>query len=400
MQPEDPATGEDALVGEVFSDYVARLGPDGEPPDTDCYQRVRHGLRAVVVGELRRRGLWQSPPSFLGAMGARWNRDALGELVSDAYVFIFVRRLRGLRDQQKLKTNIRPMVIKNVRNFLTELQMKADPLGYRVFGRLRQAVEKNIQREEVFLLNARQAAKKPRLGNHSLLGFQPAPATATPRADLAEPVRAWNNELLPKLITAEGRAVPGQVQRLAEKVLTLKTTGVAAFYLGDLAAELKGDIRRRWDGVWLATFGEMGTEPSETDDRPVNVQLAHPRRGARLAAATSIDRKMRRNVDRSAAPAGKSARPVEPVDADPQHSPASTRRRTAAIVHRARTPTATHPRSGTPALGRLKPLVLACLHSDFRADSDEPPDDPTHDTASAHLRARRGRAMEVLAGQR
>ncbi len=271
-----PTTRSLVSANEVFSDYVAQLGPAGEPPDMNSYLEVREGLRAVLVTELRRRGLWHSPPAFLGASGANWSEGGLDELVSDAYSFIFFRRLRGLRDQQRLKGNIRPMVVLNVRHFLTELQAKADPLGYRVFGRLRAAVQRAIDRRQIFVLNAQTGKKKDRLSNGSLLGFQPAPRPLTARADLTEPVRRWNDELLPELITAEGRAVPKVVKRLAEKMRALETVGVAAFRFGDLIAELKGDVRRRWDSVWRGTVGEHGKEPGLADEPWVSVPVTRP----------------------------------------------------------------------------------------------------------------------------
>ncbi len=273
--PSGRTIRENKTVNDVFSGYVARLGPRGEPPDVAYYRKVREGLRSVLLTEMRRRGLWRSPPSFLGLSGADWGGGALDELVSDAYTFIFIRRLRGLRDQQRLKGNIRPMVILNARNFLTELQAKADPLGYRVFGRLRKAVEGAVERGEVFVLNLREnQTKKQRLGNGSLLGFRPGLATVTPRAALEEPARRWNDDLLPELITAEGRAVPAVVERLAAKVLALEAEGVAALRLGDLVAALKDDARGRWHGVWRGTF-DLAMEPGAGGE-PVPVQVARP----------------------------------------------------------------------------------------------------------------------------
>ncbi len=273
-------------MNEVFSGYVARLGPrgepsgepPGEPPGVACHQEVLEGLRSVLVSEMRRRGLWHSPPRFLGFSGAGWDGGALDELVSDAYAFIFISRLRGLRNQQRLKGNIRPMVILNVRNFLTELQAKADPLGYRVFGRLRKAVEGAVEGGQIFVLNLRgshgEETKKHRLGNASLLAFRPGLATVTPRSELEEPARRWNDDLLPELITAEGRAVPAVVERLAAKVLALGAEGVAAFRLGDLAAAVKDDARARWHGVWRDTF-DLAMEPDASGEL-VPVQVARP----------------------------------------------------------------------------------------------------------------------------
>ncbi len=398
MQSEDSKTR--IPVGEVFSDYVARLGPSGEPPDVASYLEVREELRAVLVGQMRRRGLWHSPPSFLGIPGATWDSGALDELVSDAYVFIFIRRLRGLRNQQRLKGNIRPMVILNVRNFLTELQMKADPLGYRVFGRLRKAVEQGVERGEVFVLNSEKGVRKPRMGNGSLIGFQPTLMPVTPRADLTEPVRRWNHELLPELITAEGRAVPREVKRLAEKVLELETAGVATFRLGELAAELKNDVRRRWGRVWEGSLGKLGKEGGEDGDRPVNVRMVWPdeepdwpRRRVLIeeCVASSINQQrpprnrrdlwslwtlIRSTRLRGVAPGGH----MGTSDDGPLLSFAELGRQLQLTRDRVR-----------QQFERLKPLVLDCLQSNLKADGDESPSDPTNDTAGDLQLAGRGR---------
>lgn len=247
-------------MSEILSDYVASLSADGEPPGMASYEEVLEELRTLLVRELRRRGLWRAPPAFRGYEGARWGDGALDDLVIDAYTFTFVDRLRGLRNQQRLKGNIRPMVVRNVRNFLNEILRKTDPLGYRIFGRLREAVEILIKRGEVLVHE-----KKDRvLSNSTKLSFRPGMAPLTSRADLEEPVRRWNDDLLPDLLTAEGLSVPAVVERLAEKVTTLKDDGVAAFRFGDLIAALKDDASKRWDGVWEQSLGELGTEVDDS----------------------------------------------------------------------------------------------------------------------------------------
>jgi hypothetical protein len=257
----DHPTPESETEMDVFSAYVARLGADGEPPDAATYEEVREELRGVLVGELRRRGLWRAPPHYLGLSGCNWGQGALDELVTDAYTFIFIRRLRGLRRQQRLQGNIRSLVYFNVGNFLTDLQRKADPLGYRVFGRLREAVATGVERRQIFVHQREPKKKKQRLRNGTILSFQPGLAPLTPRESFEATVRRWNEDLLPDLITAEGRAVPKVVERLADKVFALRNEGVAAFRFGDLINALKDDVRKRWDQAWERSLGELGTEP-------------------------------------------------------------------------------------------------------------------------------------------
>src|SRR5215813_11825014 len=89
----------------VFTAFV--LGLQGEQtPDADLFHDAWHGLRAALASELKKRGLWQSPPRYLGVCGwERWGSeatsraqsDALGELVTDCYEFVFVDRLQSLK---------------------------------------------------------------------------------------------------------------------------------------------------------------------------------------------------------------------------------------------------------------------------------------------------------------
>jgi hypothetical protein len=279
--PKPMSRNEASTVNETFSDYVARLGADAEPPDDACYEDVREELRTVVVHELRRRGLWRAPPFHVGANGANWADGALDDLVTDAYTFIFLRRLQGLRNQQKLKGNIRPLVVLNVRHFVTERQKKADPLGYRLFGRLRDAIRTVLDRGKLLVLSGTlpvgQAppADPPRIDNDTVLSFKPGLSPLTPRHGFEEPVRRWNDDLLPDLVTAEGAAVPKVVQSLAEKVLALADRGVAAFRFGDLIAELKDDVRRRWEAIWNLDLGDLALEPGEAG-RPQIVRIVEP----------------------------------------------------------------------------------------------------------------------------
>lgn len=256
-------------IDEVFSDYVALLGRGGEP-DLSAYEAVREELRGVLVREMHRRGLWNVPPAFLGCTGVRWSDGSLDDLVTDAYTFVFVERLSGLVDQQRVKENIRPMVVLNMRHFLTRLQKRADPLGYRLFGRLRDAVAIGRDGGRLSVLN-----DGTRLKNGSVVAFEAPPVSLTSRGDLTETVRRWNDDLLPDLVTAEGPAVPKVVERLAEHVLALADDGVAAFRFGDLIGELKGDVRRRWQAVWEASLGELETE-YEDDGTPRPAPFIRP----------------------------------------------------------------------------------------------------------------------------
>src|SRR5437660_1292495 len=109
----------------VFTAFVR--GQQGEEtPDADLLHDAWDGLQAALGGELKRRGLWQSSPCYLGVYGyERWDAEgtvgdpmshawcrtrpaqsALEELVTDCWDYVFSERMRSLKLQLAEKENI------------------------------------------------------------------------------------------------------------------------------------------------------------------------------------------------------------------------------------------------------------------------------------------------------
>ena len=257
----------------VFTSFVRSLH-GAHTPDADLFHDAWHLLRAVLVKEMKRRGLWESPPSYLGACGwERWDSEvpdprfpgfggaqvsALEELVADCYAYAFVDRQQCLKRHLLEKPDIDGLVRLNVRNFLYERQREHDPLGFRLFELLQAAVEGAISAGALFLL-----AGDRRVRNDTLLGFDPAGEAPAVPPDLEPVVRRWNDELMPDLVTACGRQQPAVVQRLRERLLELPGAGVEAFRFKDLLDPLKRDVRERW--AVLLVKEEKGSVAPSTD---------------------------------------------------------------------------------------------------------------------------------------
>jgi hypothetical protein len=241
----------------VFTAFVRGL--QGErTPDADLFHDAWHGLRAALVGEMKKRGLWQSPPSYLGAYGwESWDSEAsqgaLGELVADCYAFIFVDRLQALKRHLEDKPDIDGLVLLNIRHFLHERQRLHDPLGFRIFELLQAAVEEAVSSGALYVL-----AGDRKIRNDTLLGFRPLPEmTELPEtADLEPIVLRWNDELMPALITARTRQQVAVARRLREHILELPRLGIEVFRFKDLLDPFKRDARKRW----AALLGEGETE--------------------------------------------------------------------------------------------------------------------------------------------
>jgi hypothetical protein len=237
----------------VFTAFVGGL-QGARTPDADLFHDTWHGLRAVLVQEMKRRGLWESPPHYLGVCGwERWDSEAppgsgparaqsaLGELVADCYAFIFVDRLQSLKRHLLEKPEIDGLVLLNVRHFLHERQREHDPLGFRIFELLQAAVEEAAASGDLHVL-----AGDRKIRNDTLLGFRPeAEPLATP-ADWERIVLLWNDELMPDLVTAQTRRLAAVARRLRELLLELPGHGVEAFRFKDLLDPLKRDARGRW----------------------------------------------------------------------------------------------------------------------------------------------------------
>lgn len=240
----------------VFSDYVRQLAA-GREPDRADFDEVREHLRAHLVTEMRKRGLWTASPAYLGVIAPSWQEPgALDELVDEAFDFVLIDRLMGLIRQLQVNPAIDGLVVWNLRHFLTERQRRADPLGYRVFSRLKAAVDRLIGLGRLFLLGL-TGGRAPRGGspldgvvNSSVLALTQKAAAVADRPVLESSARQWNDRLMPDLALAEGRSVPAVVERLANQVADLPAVGVSAFRFGDLAKALKDDARKRWQAVW------------------------------------------------------------------------------------------------------------------------------------------------------
>jgi len=266
----DPGRREETAAARVFTDFVRRLKP-GVEPDPVRLAAVREILRGALTGELRRRGLWNAPPEYLGVYGRDSWEDGLEELLADCYTFIFVDRLRSLLAQLEVKENVDGLVFLDVRHFLHGRQKERDPLGAQVFEVCQSAVRAAVAAGELHVL-----AGDPRVRNETVLGFRP---DAEPKAPMSAGLRSlaarWNEELLPDLVTLRGRRQPDVVQRLRERLADLRVEGIEVFRFKELIDPLKADARARWAALFDQASGETAVERVE-DDTLQAVRLVRP----------------------------------------------------------------------------------------------------------------------------
>ncbi|MFY9822954.1 MAG: hypothetical protein WAM82_16350 [Thermoanaerobaculia bacterium] len=263
---------EDAAGARVFTEHVRSL-ERGEEPGPRLLAIVLDALRGALRGELRRRGLWNAPPDYLGVYGAESWEDALEELLAACYTFVFVERRRGLQAQLRVKPNVDGLVFLNVRHFLHERQKERDPLGSQVFEVLQSAVRRAVAQGEMHVL-----AGDPRVRNDTVLGFRPDAEAEVPARDFRSLVSRWNDDLLADLVTLRGPRQEEVVEKLRERLAGLETHGVAAFRFKDVIDPLKADARARWGALFEQASGETAVEWEEGEAVRV-VRLSRPDTG-------------------------------------------------------------------------------------------------------------------------
>ncbi len=247
-----------------FTEYIRSMESGGDVSDPDLFEALWKKLRGALIAELKKRALWSAPPSYLGIYGAAsWrDPDALDELVTDCFTFVFLSRLPGLKAQLRVKDNIEGLVFRSIQNFLYDTQKRHDPLGFRVFVVLQNALRQAITAGVLHVLRG-----DPGVGNETVLAFAPGSEGGQARgAELREHVRGWNDDLLPDLITARGKGQDGIITRLSAHISRLPTHGIGMFRFKDLIDLLKSDARARWNVIWRYSEGETAIDNGDADD--------------------------------------------------------------------------------------------------------------------------------------
>lgn len=237
----------------VLTHHVRHFG-EADIPDGDVLAEIRQLLRF----HMRRKHLLSAPPGILGYPDRReWRTDAdFEDIVVDCYVFAVLDRLRGLRNQLRIKPNIDGLIARNVRNFLLERQRACDPVGHAVYGNVVGAIA-DAEAEGTIAV---EVAESTRIGNDTYFRFTDAPpnATAANPDAIREAVRTApiaRDELQDLTRTTEGGR-----EWVAGLMRTLRRNGCDAIRCGDLIAPLAERVRAEWVAAHAEPASDLAYE--------------------------------------------------------------------------------------------------------------------------------------------
>ncbi len=251
----------------TFTEHVRDFGPNCDP--AGC---VLPKLEQLLRRRMRQRNLLTAPPNFLGYSGiTAWDAPgAFEDVVVDCYIFAFLDRLQGLRNQLRIRPNIDGLISRNAKHFLLERQKRYDPVGYAVFGNVEGAASDMVAAGEL----AAEGTGEGRLQNSSVLRLDQLAAagelatTDRLRGLLAE-APDWAEVLQYLTSTTE----EGQVW-VAEFLRQLRAAGVVAVRVGDVVAAIAEQVREDWAARHAVPASQLGQEGEE--DFGVVVRLVWP----------------------------------------------------------------------------------------------------------------------------
>lgn len=242
--------------------FIRQMVPGTPGPSEDLFADMWGDLRGMLAGEMKRRSNWSSPPSYLGVVGhSFWadrdeRTDALEELASRCFEFVFIRRLDSLRAQAEEKESVDGLVTLSIRHFLLDQQRRSDPLGFRVYELLRRVVGEAVDQGGLVIL-----AGDGRLRNDTVLGLSSAVSEEQARAVDPTPLAdRWASAHLDELVTASHASLTALVRTLAADLTTWLGEGAPGFTFGSLVAPLKDRVRDAWGNRFLGS--------AFTDERP------------------------------------------------------------------------------------------------------------------------------------
>ena len=190
-------------------------------------------IAEMLTRELRRRGLWGSPPAWLGVVAGRWDEPgALDDLRMDAWLECVVELRHTLAGYLQVHPSITPVIRRKIGFFVTRRQKQHDPVGYAVFKNLEGAILDEVEEGGLAL------AGGERVRNDSVLCPPPRLQEAEQLVPLDGVVDRHRAALAEAGAALGRRSKPGK--EAAQRLLrALSRAGHGCFRMGALVGILK-----------------------------------------------------------------------------------------------------------------------------------------------------------------
>lgn len=215
-----------------FKALVLELAGSGQALRIEHVRRIK----PLVVGELRARGLLFGPPEFVGYGDlSAWDEQSLDLIACDALEWAVLRRLDALAAKAEVFPNIDGLVVRNVRNFLTERQAAVDPVGASVYRNLRAGAARGMKAGWLVSSAARCPPARDQVLGGSVEGKTWSPERIEAQID---PTPGWWDNL-----RSVGEGGAGAPAAGAEILRSLLAAGVEAFTVSDVARALAPGCR-------------------------------------------------------------------------------------------------------------------------------------------------------------
>src|SRR5438876_5335957 len=129
----------------LFAEYVLK-----DSPTRDDVVAALDALGRFLRQVMRRRGVWELPPSAWDYAGRSWQEEeTFNDLLFDCFAYVFDgekgKRLARLRRYARQQPSIDGAVRTAVWNFLNEQEKRKDPAGHAVFKNIQAAVAEALE---------------------------------------------------------------------------------------------------------------------------------------------------------------------------------------------------------------------------------------------------------------
>jgi hypothetical protein len=197
---------------------------------------------------MKKNGLWEQPPMYLGYSGSHWNKKKgdtedrdFEDLVIECFAEAIFSRKQSLLNQAATGKNIDGLVFQNIRWFLNEKRAEFDPIGKAIYENVNAATQKLVKKGDIEIRNQRKSWKE-KFDNSALLAFRlsklTTPSTKEEIVKALHKISEWNMAIYSSLRTENKKTR----EPLCKIFCQLKEFAIYCFEHGSLVNAVKKEV--------------------------------------------------------------------------------------------------------------------------------------------------------------